>query len=95
MEQLEKQGRNSFTEYVLPQAVIRFRQGFGRLIRTRDDRGVVLILDRRLLSTSYGATFLHSLPTRWWVFNSSEALMEDIRRWLRGEKKPPSAAQSE
>ena len=85
MEQLEKQGRNSFTEYVLPEAVIRFRQGFGRLIRKRDDRGVVIIQDRRVLSTSYGATFLRSLPTRSWVFNSPEELMENIQRWL-GEK---------
>jgi ATP-dependent DNA helicase DinG len=91
-EQLEKQGRNSFTEYVLPEAVIRFRQGFGRLIRKRDDRGVVLVLDRRLLSTSYGATFLRSLPTRSWIFNSSEALTEDIRRWLGGEIARPSGA---
>jgi len=91
MEQLEKRGRNSFTEYVLPEAVIRFRQGFGRLIRKRDDRGVVLILDRRVLSTSYGATFLSSLPTRSWIFNSTEALVKDIRRWLAGEITRPSA----
>jgi len=85
MEQLEKQGRNSFTEYILPEAVIRFRQGFGRLIRKRDDRGVVIILDRRVLSTGYGATFLRSLPTRSWTFISPEALMKDVRRWLGGE----------
>jgi predicted DnaQ family exonuclease/DinG family helicase len=94
MEELEKQGRNSFTEYVLPEAVIRFRQGFGRLIRRRDDRGVVLILDRRVLSTRYGSTFLRSLPTRTWALDSPQALVEDIRRWLEVEKKPPSAAQA-
>ncbi|MCK4596725.1 ATP-dependent helicase DinG, partial [bacterium] len=94
MEELEKQGRNSFTEYVLPEAVIRFRQGFGRLIRRRDDRGVVLILDRRVLSTRYGSTFLRSLPTRTWALDSPQALVEDIRRWLEVKKKPPSAAQA-
>jgi ATP-dependent DNA helicase DinG len=94
MEELEKQGRNSFTEYVLPEAVIRFRQGFGRLIRRRDDRGVVLILDRRVLSTRYGSTFLRSLPTRTWALDSPQALVQDIRRWLEVEKKPPSAAQA-
>jgi ATP-dependent DNA helicase DinG len=70
--------------------VIRFRQGFGRLIRKKDDRGVVLILDRRLLSTSYGATFIRSLPTRSWIFNSPQALLEDIREWLGGKIARPS-----
>ncbi len=82
MERLEKQGRNSFSEYILPEAVIRFRQGFGRLIRRRDDFGVVIVLDRRVLSASYGKTFLASLPTKSWVFNSSQAMTEEIQRWL-------------
>jgi len=51
-----------FRELALPQAVLRFRQGFGRLIRRRTDRGVVVVLDRRLLSRPYGALFLRSLP---------------------------------
>jgi predicted DnaQ family exonuclease/DinG family helicase len=51
-----------FTEYALPQAILRFKQGFGRLIRHRDDRGVVAVLDRRLLTRSYGPLFLESLP---------------------------------
>jgi len=46
----------------VPQAVIRFRQGFGRLIRNRTDRGVVLILDSRVVKRGYGRTFLASLP---------------------------------
>ena len=46
----------------MPQAVIKFRQGFGRLIRSRRDRGVVLVLDPRLLSKRYGRLFLDSLP---------------------------------
>ena len=49
-------------EYTVPQAVIRFRQGFGRLIRQRTDRGVVLILDSRVVRRGYGRLFLHSLP---------------------------------
>ena len=53
---------NPFDEYNLPEAILRFRQGFGRLIRTQSDRGVVAILDRRILTKKYGQMFLHSLP---------------------------------
>ena len=53
---------NSFNNFTLPDAILRFRQGFGRLIRTRTDRGIVVILDGRILSKRYGATFLASLP---------------------------------
>jgi len=51
-----------FYEYQLPEAILRFRQGFGRLIRTQSDRGVVAILDRRVLTKKYGRAFLDSLP---------------------------------
>jgi predicted DnaQ family exonuclease/DinG family helicase len=51
-----------FDQYALPQAVLRFRQGFGRLIRTKTDRGVLLVLDRRLRARRYGEAFLRSLP---------------------------------
>jgi DNA polymerase-3 subunit epsilon/ATP-dependent DNA helicase DinG len=51
-----------FTEYALPQAVLRFRQGFGRLIRGQDERGVFLLLDRRALTRRYGEAFLDALP---------------------------------
>jgi ATP-dependent DNA helicase DinG len=49
-------------EYTVPQAVIKFKQGFGRLIRSKEDRGGVLILDSRVLSRGYGRIFLRSLP---------------------------------
>jgi ATP-dependent DNA helicase DinG len=52
-----------FSEYSLPEAILRFRQGFGRLIRTQSDRGVVVILDRRIMSKRYGHLFTESLPT--------------------------------
>jgi DNA polymerase-3 subunit epsilon/ATP-dependent DNA helicase DinG len=51
-----------FYQYSVPEAILRFRQGFGRLIRTRSDRGVVVSFDRRLLSKSYGRAFVDSLP---------------------------------
>ncbi|GAB4499642.1 MAG: helicase C-terminal domain-containing protein [Anaerolineales bacterium] len=54
---------DSFNQYSLPEAILRFRQGFGRLIRTQYDRGVVAIFDRRVLTKRYGKMFIDSLPT--------------------------------
>lgn len=62
MEHLAAKGGNPFTTLSLPQAVIRFRQGFGRLIRSSTDRGALVVLDQRLLSQRYGRHFLQSLP---------------------------------
>jgi ATP-dependent DNA helicase DinG len=59
---IEAQGGNAFARYALPQAAITLKQGFGRLLRTRADRGVVAILDRRVRTRSYGASLLGSLP---------------------------------
>ena len=61
-EQIQASGGDPFREFSVPQAVIKFRQGFGRLIRSRDDRGAVLILDRRVTTKGYGKIFLRSLP---------------------------------
>jgi ATP-dependent DNA helicase DinG len=62
MEELEKQGKDPFYSMQMPLAVLRFKQGFGRLIRSRQDRGVVLVLDKRIVTRSYGRWFLKSLP---------------------------------
>lgn len=51
-----------FDQYTVPEAILRFRQGFGRLIRTKSDRGVVVVFDRRILTKRYGAAFIDSLP---------------------------------
>ncbi len=53
---------DSFAQYAVPEAVLRFRQGFGRLIRSKNDRGIVVVLDRRVLSKNYGRIFIESLP---------------------------------
>ena len=58
----QEQGKDPFTDYLLPEAVLVFRQGFGRLIRTKEDRGVVYLLDSRVLDKGYGRVFLSSLP---------------------------------
>jgi ATP-dependent DNA helicase DinG len=62
VDQLRQRGEEPFTGYQLPQAVIALRQGFGRLIRTQRDHGIVALLDRRVKTRSYGQTFLRSLP---------------------------------
>lgn len=59
---IKKNGGNPFSEYSLPEAIIRFKQGFGRLIRSTNDRGFVVVFDKRLYSTSYGKAFLQSIP---------------------------------
>ena len=59
---IERSGGNPFYSYSLPEAVIRLRQGFGRLIRSQQDQGVVAILDPRIKTRSYGRYFLGALP---------------------------------
>ena len=87
VERLEKAGRNSFLEYQVPEAVIRFRQGFGRLIRSTRDYGVVAILDQRVISTAYGNEFLRALPARSEVFPDADALVEGVTYWFRAREK--------
>lgn len=71
-----------FDQYMVPEAILRFRQGFGRLIRTRADRGVVAIFDRRLLSKSYGAAFVESLPRCTVRQGPLADLPQAAQRWL-------------
>jgi ATP-dependent DNA helicase DinG len=59
---IKKRGGVPFREYQIPQAVIRLKQGFGRLIRRNTDSGHVVILDPRILTKPYGGIFLNSLP---------------------------------
>jgi ATP-dependent DNA helicase DinG len=59
---LEEEGRNAFAEYQVPQAVLALKQGFGRLIRSKTDRGILAILDNRIRRMQYGRIFLESLP---------------------------------
>jgi ATP-dependent DNA helicase DinG len=62
LDQIRQDGGNPFLEYQLPLAIIKFKQGFGRLIRTKTDTGIVVILDSRILSKSYGERFLAAIP---------------------------------
>lgn len=61
-EKLKKENLDPFWHYQLPNAVLKFRQGFGRLIRSKEDYGVIVILDKRIIEKSYGKYFLNSLP---------------------------------
>jgi len=73
---------NAFKEYTLPEAVLRFRQGFGRLIRRTSDRGVVVLLDSRIWRKSYGQHFLDALPTCTVRHAPLTNLGEEIGQWL-------------
>jgi DNA polymerase-3 subunit epsilon/ATP-dependent DNA helicase DinG len=74
---------DSFAQYAVPEAVLRFRQGFGRLIRSRTDRGLVVVLDRRVLTKSYGRLFLNSVPVKTYQGTWKE-LPGFAAQWLDG-----------
>jgi DNA polymerase-3 subunit epsilon/ATP-dependent DNA helicase DinG len=71
-----------FEQYALPQAILRFKQGFGRLIRRKSDRGVMVVLDRRLRSKRYGEAFLRSLPPCDLRELPLRDLAGEVSRWL-------------
>jgi len=62
LEAIEARGGNSFGEFSLPEAILKFRQGVGRLIRTKTDTGIIVVLDNRVLTKQYGQSFLDALP---------------------------------
>jgi ATP-dependent DNA helicase DinG len=80
-ERVEAAGGDSFRELSVPQAVLKFRQGFGRLIRHRSDRGVVLVLDTRTIRMGYGRRFLRSLPSGMAIVRNP---LEDVLRRMKG-----------
>lgn len=71
-----------FNEYQVPEAILKFRQGFGRLIRSKTDKGVVVILDRRILTKNYGGMFINSLPQCTVRKDSVMKLPETAARWI-------------
>jgi ATP-dependent DNA helicase DinG len=62
LELIEERGGDPFTEYSLPEAILKLRQGVGRLIRTKTDRGIIVILDNRIVTKPYGRAFMQALP---------------------------------
>ena len=87
MEQLRQQGGSPFAELALPEAIMRVKQGFGRLIRSTSDRGVVLILDSRVLEegSNYGGKFINSLPGPRLFSDGPEGVLEAVEEWLGRE----------
>lgn len=81
-EDLEKKGGNSFMQLSVPQAVIKFRQGFGRLVRHSDDRGVVIVLDRRIVEKRYGKMFTTSVPISRRMYNPLEQIITAIEKFF-------------
>jgi len=80
-EFLKSLGRDPFRELLLPEAVIRFKQGFGRLIRSKGDRGVVILLDDRVIEKYYGRFFLNSLPIRTHIRGENSLILRKIEEW--------------
>jgi len=80
--------QDAFNEYYLPDAILRFRQGFGRLIRSQEDFGIVAVLDKRILTKPYGKTILRSLPRCTARQGPLASLPGIAERWLDPENRP-------
>ena len=87
-EQIQLAGGNPFREFCLPQAVIRFRQVFGRLIRTVEDRGVVVVADPRVITKRYGSSFVKSLPCPIVTLQRPEDLLQRVGIFFETAKNP-------
>jgi ATP-dependent DNA helicase DinG len=81
-EALREAGEDPFNTYTLPAAVLKLRQGFGRLIRSKRDRGIVVIADPRVLRTGYGNVFVESLPLRVKAAPTQGSLLKAAREFL-------------
>ncbi|MEC7240039.1 MAG: helicase C-terminal domain-containing protein [Myxococcota bacterium] len=85
VEAAEARGHDPFRSYALPEAVIKLRQGFGRLIRAKSDRGAVVILDRRIHERAYGRIFLHSLPPATRITGPTDRVEDRLRLFFQSE----------
>ncbi len=83
VEALTHEGKDGFYGYSLPQAVLRFRQGYGRLIRTVEDWGVIVVLDNRIVKKRYGKKFINSLPQQKYYAGDTGFVVEQVRRWFK------------
>lgn len=90
-ERIKERGMDPFQHISLPQAIIKFKQGFGRLIRHKGDRGVVMVLDQRIAGKAYGRHFLEAVHGVQPFFGPSARLLQDMRDFFAGR---PVAARS-
>lgn len=81
-EALKKQGKNPFQHFTLPEAIIKFKQGVGRLIRKDSDYGVVIVLDKRIIEKEYGINFLRSLPIKNHMKGDKIKMLDTVKRWF-------------
>jgi ATP-dependent DNA helicase DinG len=86
VEAIARQGGNPFLDYTVPQAVIKFKQGFGRLIRSKADYGSIMIFDRRIIEKSYGKSFLNSLPECRTVKGDVELVFDEVSRFFQAHR---------
>lgn len=80
IESITQQNKNAFVEYQIPESVIKFKQGIGRLIRSKSDRGIVTILDNRVITKSYGKYFKEAIPTKNVKILTKEEVLKDISK---------------
>jgi len=81
-DRIAREGRDPFRDLSLPQAVLKLRQGVGRLIRTKEDHGIVILTDQRVLSRSYGKRFIESFPVPVDTFDDEGELVEEVVGWF-------------
>lgn len=84
VEAIQARGGNPFNDHTVPQAVIKLKQGFGRLIRSRTDRGAVVLLDSRVVRKRYGRVFLDSLPPARRLISDREGVGRELRKFFAG-----------
>ncbi|MBC2851593.1 DEAD/DEAH box helicase [Cetobacterium sp. 8H] len=80
IESITQQNKNAFVEYQIPESVIKFKQGIGRLIRSKSDKGIVTILDNRVITKSYGKYFKDAIPTKNIKILTKEEVLKDISK---------------
>jgi len=85
-EDITNNGGNAFMEYSIPEAILKFKQGFGRLIRSKEDRGIALIMDNRLSYKRYGQYFQQSIPATMRFVKNSDELQQNIHKWVKTHK---------
>ncbi len=86
LEKLEAEGKNSFMHYMLPNALLKYRQGFGRLIRHKTDRGVVLVLDNRIFTKRYGHYFKDTIPARTFIPQTDIEIYDHLSKWFKNRR---------
>lgn len=84
-ELLAQRKLNGFMHFSLPEAIIKFKQGFGRLIRTKHDHGAVVVLDRRIIDKRYGRKFLSSLPINTYMQGNKYLLLDKLKEMITDE----------